>query len=107
METDKQPSTILWDLVVEAGQYHAELENWHINWKGTLSGNIFNDKKKRWADGTFVNTSFLKAYTPEGYIQTNNTVYKLLNPSEEALLENPKMKEELDKIIERYQKERH
>jgi hypothetical protein len=54
--------------------------------KVKLNGLIYNDEKKRFADGTSVTTSSLMEIDIKNNIaQTRNTTYKLGEPSEEFL----------------------
>lgn len=60
----------------------AELRNWAIRRVGDkvyVSGEIFNDTKKRFPDGTFVTTSYVQlAYLNSNLIQTKNSTYRLI-----------------------------
>jgi hypothetical protein len=57
------------------------IEDWEIGRFGdayVIYGNIFNDEKHRFADGTPVHTSRLKSvYFVEGVAITQNSIYNL------------------------------
>jgi hypothetical protein len=59
----------------------AEIHAWtmyEINGKKWVQGLIFNDRKKRFRDGTYIHTSLiLKGPTKKGFITTRNSRYKL------------------------------
>lgn len=61
----------------------AELRGWWFNHReGVLFGNIHNDFKKRWKDGSFIHTSHVikfhvVAQQSYVYAETLNSIYKL------------------------------
>ncbi|MDC9589685.1 hypothetical protein PSI23_10345 [Xenorhabdus sp. XENO-10] len=67
--------------------YTAELEltDFIDNGERALAfGKIFNDSKKRFNDGDEIRTSLVrnaKTYKTDGYIKTQNSIYKLREPS--------------------------
>ncbi|PHM22965.1 hypothetical protein [Xenorhabdus ehlersii] len=77
------------DLCREAFQYTAEIEMTDFIDNGELAlayGKIFNDSKKRWEDGTEIMTSPVinnKTYKTDGYIKTQNSVYKIRHPNKQ------------------------
>ena len=64
------------------------LENWS-RYEGLalcLRGNLYEDSKERWQEGTFIRTSMLAPQDQELYegaiITTRNSIYKLGKPLE-------------------------
>ena len=60
----------------------ARLENWHAYFGQTLAGEIYDDVRNRWEDGTFIHTSYIEDNeynkAEEGVvIHTMNSVYLL------------------------------
>jgi hypothetical protein len=58
------------------------LKNWYMQKRPTgavvVTGNVYNDIKRRFADGTLITTSrVLKADFVNGIIETKNSVYHL------------------------------
>jgi len=60
-------------------EHDAVLKNWRFNGSGEyLIGEIYNDKRGRFADGGLIYTSKLKKVNFEkGFAVTQNTRYKL------------------------------
>ncbi len=47
-----------------------------------LTGRIFDDRKGRWGDGTFIHTSSVERFSPDmEYAFTRNSIYKLGTPA--------------------------
>jgi hypothetical protein len=61
--------------------YHAELHDFSLilNFTGghCLVGQVFNDSKERFSDGTYVKTDTVTRIA-NGYAETNEDVYKLV-----------------------------
>ena len=58
------------------------LKNWYMQKRPTgsvvVTGNVYNDIKRRFADGTLITTSsVLKADFVNGVVETKNSVYHL------------------------------
>lgn len=59
--------------------YDAIIKGWKWDqlYADSIGGYIYEDKKGRFGDGTFIHTSIVKEITEDGYAITLNSTYKL------------------------------